>query len=239
MRMRDEEGKLYHSLRDAQDPVQAFADDYAFMIWGLIELYEASLDVRYLSSAIELNEHFIAHYWNDERGCLMLTSDRHEDLPVRISEAFDGAMPSANSVHMRNLLLISRITGETAYERMAGSIARAYASQVRAAPLGFCQMLSAVNCAIGPSVDVIVAGDPETKDAKEMIDKLRKPYMPDMLFMFRDARQTHSKIDELSYFTNLCQSIEGKATAYVCKGRHCLAPTTDPDEALTALKDET
>ncbi len=231
-RMRDDEGRLFHSLRDAQHPVQAFADDYAFMIWGLLELYQSSFDVHYLSSALELNERFILHHWNKDDGRIMMTSDSDDDLPVRFSEAFDGAMPSANSVHMRNLLFISRITGESSYDLMAGSIARAYASQVRAAPLSFCHMLSAVNCAIGPSIDVIVAADPKAADAQSMIDKLRKPYMPDMLLMFRDETHSNPKIDEISHFTKQCQSIEGRATAYVCKGRHCLAPTTDPDEAL-------
>ncbi|MFH1830167.1 MAG: thioredoxin domain-containing protein [Pseudomonadota bacterium] len=233
--MRASEGRLFHSLRDAQEPIKAFADDYAFMIWGLLELYQSSLDIRYLSSALELNEHFISNHWNAEQGCIMLQANDDTDLPVRLADAFDSAVPSANSTHMRNLLLISRITGETAYERMAASIAQTFASQVRTAPTGFCHLLSAVDCAIGPSMDVIVAGDPKAQDARNMIDQLHKPYLPDMVLLFRDESEGHPKIDELSHFTKQCQSIDGKATAYVCKGRHCLAPTTDPNEALAAL----
>jgi uncharacterized protein YyaL (SSP411 family) len=232
--MRDGKG-LFHSLRDEQEPVRAFADDYAFMIWGLLELYQSSLDVRYLASAVELNEHFMAHYWNTLRGCIMMTKGDDRDLPVRLGEAFDGSLPSANSVHMRNLLMISRITSETSYEMAANSMARAFAADARAMPQGHCFLLSAVDCAVGPSVDVIIAGDPEAEDTRQMIEALRKLYLPDMVILFRNAKSLHPKIDELSNFTKQCQSQNGKTTAYVCKGRRCLAPMTDLDEVIATL----
>jgi hypothetical protein len=232
-RMKGEGGRLVHSLRDAQEPVGAFADDYACMIWGLIELYQACFDVRYLSAAIELNERLMADYFDEASG-VFIASAETLDLPVRMRESFDGAQPSANSIQIRNLSMLSRVTGEASHDRQAWKIVEAFGTAVRAAPSGHTAFLSSLMGLTGKPIDVIVAGSLEGGDAMSMLSALRRPFVPDMLVLFRDGSDA-GDIDRVSSFVKECKPLDGKATAYICKGRTCLPPTTDREEALAAM----
>jgi uncharacterized protein YyaL (SSP411 family) len=233
--LRDGDGRLLHCLRGEMEPVAAFADDYAFVIWGLIELYQACFDARYLKKALELNDELMGRYFDEGAG-LFTTPFDGEDLPARFAESFDGAVPSANSVHARNLVMLSRITGETSYEQMAQAIMNAFASQVRNSPQGHTSFLGALDCAIGPHVDIVVAGDRDAADTSRMLAALKRPYAPDALLLLRDEREGASAIEGMSGFIGKCESMGGRAAAYICRGRSCLPPTTDVDEALAALK---
>jgi uncharacterized protein YyaL (SSP411 family) len=232
--LRDEEGRLAHCLRGEMDPVSAFADDYAFVIWGLIELYQACFDARYLKRALELNEELMSRYYDEGAG-LFTTPFDGEDLPARFAESFDGATPSANSVHARNLIMLSRITGEMGHERMAQTIMNAFASQVRNAPQGHTSFLGALDCAMGPHVDIVVAGNRYAADTSRMLAVLKRPYAPDALLILRDEGEGAGSMQGMGSFVGQCESIGGRATAYVCRGRSCLPPTTEIDEALAAL----
>jgi len=233
-RMVDSEGRLLHSLRDEQEPVPAFADDYAFVIWGLIELYQATFDAGLLEAALKLNSRLMNEHWGDEVGIFTTPYDR-EDLPARIAESFDGTTPSANSVHARNLMMLTRITGETAYEKQARAIMHSFAAQVRSAPAAHTAFLSSLDCSIGPSLDVIVAGKGGAPDVERMLSAIRGPYLPDMLVLMRDEGGGPQRIERISRFVASCESMGGRATAYICKGRACLPPVDDPDQALAAI----
>lgn len=230
----DEEGRLVHCLRGEAEPVGAFADDYAFIIWGLLELYGACYDSRYIGEALRLNDELMARYFDEGAG-LFTTPFDGEDLPARFAEGFDGATPSANSVHARNLIMLSRITGEMRHERMAQAIMDAFASQVRAQPLGHTSFLCALDCATGPQVDVVVAGDRDASDTTRMLRALKRPYAPDVLLILRDEGEGAAGIQGMGSFVGKCEAMDGRAAAYVCRGRSCLPPTTDVDEALAAL----
>ncbi len=233
--LRDEEGRLAHCLRGEGEPVSAFADDYAFVIWGLIELYQACFEPRYLKKALEMNDELMTRYFDEGAG-LFTTPFDGEDLPARFAESFDGATPSANSVHARNLIMLSRVTGETAHERMAQAIMSAFASQVRGSPQGHTFFLGALDCAVGPHLDVVVAGDRRSADTRGMLAALKRPYAPDALLLLRDEGEWAPAIEGMSGFIGQCESIGGRAAAYVCRGRSCQPPTTDVDEALAALR---
>jgi len=234
-KLRDEEGRLVHCLRGKAEPVGAFADDYAFVIWGLLELYEACFESRYLETALALSDELMSRYF-DEGGGIFTTPFDGEDLPARFAESFDGATPSANSVQARNLIMLSRATGEIKYERMAQAIIDAFASQVRAQPLGHTSFLSALDCAVGPYLDIVVAGDRGAASTSRMLAELKRPYAPDALLLLRDESEGAGGAISLSSFVGKCEPIDGRAAAYVCRGRCCLPPTTDIDEALAALK---
>jgi uncharacterized protein YyaL (SSP411 family) len=111
--MLDAKGRLLHRYRDKEAKILAFLDDYAFMIWGLLELYETTLEPEYLQKAVELNAELLTHFWDDVGGGFYFTSDDAEDLLVRKKDAYDGAIPSGNSVAMLNLLRLARITAES------------------------------------------------------------------------------------------------------------------------------
>ena len=117
--MRDPSGRLLHRFRDGEAALHAHVDDYSFLIWGLLELYEASFDVHYLQSALTLNDDFMAHFWDAGGGGLYFTADDAEELLLRKKEIYDGATPSGNSVAALNLLRLARITANADLEQRA------------------------------------------------------------------------------------------------------------------------
>jgi uncharacterized protein len=150
-RLRDERGRLLHRFCSGEAAIPGFADDYAFLIWGLLELAEAGSDARYLAAARALNAEFIAHFWDASEGAFFLTADDGEKLPARIKEFYDGALPSANAVAMPNLVRLAEITGDRSLVEKAEAIARCAAASVRMAPSGHCQLLCGVDVILASS----------------------------------------------------------------------------------------
>jgi len=119
-------GRLMHRWRDGETAVPGQLDDYAFMIFGLLELYETTFDFRALEKALILNEVVLKHFADSEQGGFYLTADDAEKLLIRPKSMYDGALPSGNSVQMMNLLRLARLTGRTECETLAEKIANAF-----------------------------------------------------------------------------------------------------------------
>jgi uncharacterized protein len=118
--MRSPEGRLLHRYKDGAG-IQANLDDYAFLAWGLIELYETTFDIEYLREAQRITEVMLKHFWDDSMGGLFFTPDDGEALLVRQKEIYDGALPAGNSVAMLNLLRLSHLTGDPNLEEKANA----------------------------------------------------------------------------------------------------------------------
>lgn len=234
--MRRQDGRLLHRYRDGQAAILANIDDYAFFIWGLLELYEATFDVHYLEVAIELNSDLLKHFWDEQRGGFYFTADDAEELLVRQKEIYDGAIPSGNSVAMLNLLRLSRITANTDFEDKAMKITAAFSQDISSSPSGFTQLMVALNFGIGPSYEVVIVGDLQAKDTTEMLNALRRNFIPNKVVLFRPADQEAPGITRIAEFTQNQSSIDGKATAYVCLNYSCKMPTTDIKKMLELLK---
>ena len=227
---------LLHRYRDGQAGIMAHADDYAFFIWGLLELYEASFDPDYLTSALELNQYLMKHFWDEKRWGLYFTSDNGEELIIRTRESNDGAVPSANSVAILNLLRLSRFTGDPELEKRAGEIERAFSNTIRQYPLGYTMFLTGIDFGIGPSYEVVVAGNSEGSDTRAMLQTLRSCFIPNKVTILRPTEKKFPEIDDLAELIKYHVSIEGKATAYICQNFTCKAPTTDAEKMLEYLK---
>jgi hypothetical protein len=233
--MRGTGGRLMHSHRGGHTSVPAHLDDYAFMVWGLLELYEAVFDIRYLREAIQLQDHQLRHFW-DEAGGFYFTSDDGEEILVRQKDAYDGAIPSGNSVSMMNLVRLARITANPESEEKAAAIARASARSIEQMPAAYSQMLAAVEFLQGPSCEVVIAGDPGGEDTKEMIRALRSLYVPGKIALLRPAGDRPSEIEKIAPFTAPMKTRDGRATAYVCSNFSCQSPTADIVEMLKMLR---
>ena len=118
-KMTDGKGRLLHRWRDGEAGIGGSIDDYSFFIWGLLELYESTFDIKYLKAALDLQTEMTGLFWDDKNGGFYFTSHDAEELITRHKEIYDGAIPSGNSVAMLNLLRIGRITGDAAYDEMA------------------------------------------------------------------------------------------------------------------------
>jgi len=222
--LRDNNGRLLHRYREGEAGIMANIDDYAFLVWGLIELYEATFDVRYLQTALELNNESIAHFWDDENGGFYFTPDDGEELLVRQKEINDGAIPSGNSVAMLNLLRLGRITADANLEQKASQIGNVFSKSVKRYPAGFTQFMVGLEFGLGPSYEVIIAGDSKAEDTGDMLQSLRRQFVPNKVVLFRSTDEGEGGITEIAEYTKNYISKNGKATAYVCLNYECKLP---------------
>lgn len=229
-------GRLLHRYRAGSADITAHLDDYAFAVWGLIELYQTVMEVRFLEEALRLNQQMLEHYWDDRQGGLFFTPDDGERLIVRKKEIYDGAVPSGNSIALLNLLRLSRMTGRGDLEDKAEGIFRAFSGHIAQMPSAYTQFLLAADFALGPAQEVVVAGRRGASDTEAMLKALRSRFLPNQVLLFRPAYAVSTDIDRISEVVRDRQSIGGKATAYVCRGSSCLAPTTDLTELLSTLE---
>jgi uncharacterized protein YyaL (SSP411 family) len=230
------DGRLLHRYRDGEADITANLDDYAFLIWGLIELYHAGFDPGHLKAARSLNEDLLTHFWDEETGGFFFTSDDGEKLIMRKKEIYDGAIPSGNAVSLSNLLRLSALTGNHELGKRANAVGRAFSKTIEQLPSGYTHFLTGVDFALGPSHEVVLVGNREADDTRAMIQALREIYNPNTVILLRPFNGTDSEIVELAPFLEKHQGMEGRATAYVCRDQACELPTTEVSEMLDKIK---
>ncbi|MHA1149729.1 MAG: thioredoxin domain-containing protein [Promethearchaeota archaeon] len=235
-KLRKKDGRLLHRYRANEAAIDAYLTDYAFFIWGLIELYEATFEIFYLKTAIELNEKLIEHYWDDYIGGFYLTADDGEELIARQKALYDGAIPSGNSIAFLNLLRLSYFTGDHKLEEKSDILERVFAEKISSSSLAYTQFMIAVDFALGPSYTVVISGDPDSEDTKEMLDTMRSEFLPNKILIYRPTKSYPPEIDEIANYIKWFDKIENKATAYVCVNKTCKPPTTNPKKMLQYLE---
>ena len=124
--MKTPEGKLYHRYAKGEKAVNGFLDDYAYLVYGLIELYESSFEEKYLQSSVELTKIMIEEFWDKEKGGFFFTTKSADDSVPRLKQTYDGAVPSGNSVALYNLLRLARISGEASFEVYANKLLKVF-----------------------------------------------------------------------------------------------------------------
>jgi uncharacterized protein len=226
--------RLLHRYRDSESGILGTVEDYAFLIHGLIELYEAGFKLKYLKAALCLNRELIEHFWDPVQGGLFFTADDSESLIFRKKEFTDAAIPSGNSIEMLNLLRLSRITADPELEDRAQGIERAFSKLIRKIPSGYTQFLSALDFGFGPVYQVVIAGRRESLDTGHMLEELWTYFIPNKVLVFRPEGE-EPEITSLAKYTKEQVPIEGKATAYVCQNYECQLPTNEVNEMLRML----
>lgn len=215
---------LYHRYAKGQVAIEGFLDDYAFAVYGLIELYEATFQDRYIQASAELAKVMVEKFGDKENGGFYQTEGSLPSVP-RMKQLYDGAAPSGNSMAMLDLLWLSRLTNQSKYEEMAAQMTKLFAGEVEGAPEAYTFFLLAVDFQVGPSYSVVLVGDQKQEDTRQMINQLRKHYLPATIAALKSPDKAG-----LTY-----QQIEGKATAYVCRDQTCLPPTNSATTMLEQL----
>jgi uncharacterized protein YyaL (SSP411 family) len=229
-------GELYHRSAEGEVTIPAFLDDYAFLIWGLIELYGATFEPGYLSWAAGLTENVIHGFWDEKAGGFFFTSpDLHRDLPLRRKELYDGALPSGNSVMLSNLLRLGRLLGRPELEARAERLIEAFSGKITTYPTAYTQFLCGLDFAVGPGREVVIVGRTGARDTQALLDVLRKEFLPNTIVLFRPAEEREPEIAKLAPFTAAMGLLGDEATAYVCTDYRCERPTTKPDELRSLL----
>jgi uncharacterized protein YyaL (SSP411 family) len=236
-RMCDSDANLFHRYREGEVAISGKAEDYAFLIFGLLELYLATFDPRWLAESVRLQTRMIEKFWDSENGGFYSTPAGETDLPVRPKELYDGATPSGNSTSLYNLLVLGRLTGDARWHEKAEDLLQAFAGTVNRMPAAFSFFLVGIDFALHPGQDVVITGEPEAEDTLALLQSINVHFTPHGLTMVK-SEQNAEELERMSHFTRHLQSVKGRATAHICKGSACRESTTDADTLVTELLGE-
>jgi len=223
----DNEKNLLHRYREGESAIPANLDDYSFLIWGLIELYETTFTSSYLMKAYELSEQMIKHFWDERNHGFFFTPDTKTDLIVREKLVYDGAIPSGNSVAMLNLLKLSRIISNSSYEEKANQLMSYFASQIKQAPVAFTFLLTALDYAVGPSYEIVIVGKKEEeRKLQEVLMVLTEHFLPNKIVLVKLSGD--KELEKLIPLIKEYTLLNNQLTIYVCKNFVCKQPTNNP-----------
>ena len=234
--MRTKDGRLLHRFRDGDAAIAGKLDDYAFLAWGLLNLYESSFDILYLQAAIDLQRVPQRHFADVTSGGFFLTADDAEQLLTRPKESYDGAIPSGNSVVLLNLIRIGRITGDLSYEIEADKLIRAFSADVTRSASAHTGFLLGLDFALGPSFEIVLVGKRDAADLTALRAALADQFLPNKVVLFRPAGEGAPPITAIAGFTKSQIAIRNRATAYVCTNYVCKLPTSDSIRMIELLR---
>ena len=223
---------LMHRYREGEAAVNGNLDDYAYLIWGLVELYQTTFQSEYLRMAIDFNQKLMDHFWDQEDGAFFFTPDYTQEVLLRQKEAYDTAMPSGNSVQMLNLERIYLLTGNLKYRETSLAMEKYFSSIIKRSPAAFTMFLSAVAFKVGPSFGITIIGDKNRKDASLLLNSLQELYLPNCVIVFKsEENDLNELIDNLENKTMVNQQV----TAYICGDGTCYPPVNSLKELLDIL----
>ena len=218
------DGRLLRSFKDGQAKFNAYLDDYAFFTAALIDLYEATFERSYLERAVEFTEVLLARFWDDEEGGFFFTSSDHETLITRSKSAFDGSIPSGNSVAVFNLLRLSYLTENQGYLTKAEQVLRLFYDAMEQNPFGFSNMLCALDFYLARPKEIVLLGDKEAPATREMLARIHGLFLPNKTLAGYDPHDSSATLPTLLAGKT---QIDEKLTVYVCHNFTCSLPVTD------------
>ncbi len=218
--MRDESGRLLHTWRAGQAKATGFLDDYAAMANGLVTLYEATFDERWLVEAAALLDVVLEHFADAEKGGFFYTADDAEQLIVRNKDLTDNATPGGNSLAATALVRLGKLTSVTKYHDAAHHTLVAAGPLMERAPTAMGQMLTALDLWVGPTQELVLLGI--GPDATEVTSQLRRRPVPRAVLAGRIGPCQPTPLMEPAFAGK--SSINGEATLYVCQDHACGEP---------------
>ncbi|HWA05680.1 MAG TPA: thioredoxin domain-containing protein [Ignavibacteria bacterium] len=227
--------KLLHRWRDGEANIDATLEDFSFFSQGLIDLYEASFDEKYLKLAIELCEVMINDFYDETEGGFFDTSGKDKSIIVRTKEDYDSAEPTGNSVAINNLLRLSALTGITNWYDMAYKSVLAFSGKLEKMPYAMPQMLVALDSLLYKPKQIIIAGSNNDETAFRMMREVLARYIPDKVVVKIDEKNASNSIT----FASKVIHGSSETTAYVCENFACRLPVKSVKELLELLEDQT
>lgn len=234
-KLRTKEGRLLKRYRQGEAGLTAHLEDYAFLIRGLLDLYETSFDPKHFESALALQEIIDRHFWDEREGGYFTTADDAEALIVRAKKLYGGAIPSGNALSIGNLARLHRMTGDPSHAERAEELVRAFSGEVAAQPSAYPEVLCSLDFLYGPTREIVLSGKKDGDDTMAMIEALRQTFRPNQVVLLRTPENA-AALAKLAPYTETQSSLGGKATAYVCRDFACEAPTTDIGKMLNSLQ---
>jgi uncharacterized protein YyaL (SSP411 family) len=226
---RPDDGRLIRRYRDGQAAIDGYAEDHAFLIWGLLELFQTDGDAGWLEWAITLQHRQDELFWDDRNGGWYATSGRDASVLLRLKEDYDGAEPSASSVGLMNLLTLTHLTGDQTMRARAQQAFGRFGTQVgRAARVIPLTLAGLAQYHAGGS-QIVVIGEPDATDTRALWARVSARYLPFAVVIPVKPGQVQDELSGLLPFVASMTMIDGRATAYVCTDFACQEPVNDPD----------
>jgi uncharacterized protein len=229
-----QDGQLMHRYREGEVAIHGMLEDYAFVGSGLFELYQATLDPRWLQASVDLTIQMIEAFWDQEHGGLLMNGTANEQLIAPTKELYDGALPSGNSVAALNIVRLGQLTQSDSFKTHAAQIFRTFSSDVKKQPSAYSQFLQALDFSIGPTQEIVIAGDPASADTQAMLRVVHQAFLPRAVVALH-ATADAEPIEALVPFILNQTAANGRATAYVCENYQCQLPTQDLSELQALL----
>ena len=214
------DGLLHRVFKDGQARFKGCLEDYAYLLEGLVALYEARCEGKWLDRAKDLAGAMIDRFWDAEGGGFFMTGNDHETLVARLKNPMDEAMPSANAVAAQALLRLGRLTGNKVFEEKGRKAIEAFQGDIAARPAAYTGLLAAMDFMETSPVEVVLSGPVEDKEYQNMLETLVRDYRPNLLAVIYQGEQTAKEIP----WAAGRGPVKGQPTAYVCKEGTCHPP---------------
>jgi uncharacterized protein YyaL (SSP411 family) len=224
-------GRLKRRYREGSVEVDGYLDDYASLITGLLDLYEASFDVRLLSWAIKLQQTQDRLFWDPKQGGYFTTSGKDPSVLLRTHEAYDGVEPSPNSVATMNLLRLWQITDQHDWKDKADKTVSAFASRLQQLPEAMPFMMAALDFSLAQHKQIVIAGAYGAGDTQELLRLVWQRYLPNRVLLLADGGVGLKQLVRWLPLLSTVRRKQGRATAYICENYVCNLPTADPQIA--------
>lgn len=225
---------LFRSYREGRSDIEGFADDYAFVIQGLVDLYEASFDVEWLKFATELQETQDRFFFDEKNGGYFSTTEKDSGVPLRIKDDNDSAEPAASSVAALNLVRLAQFRDDRQMAERARKTINAFAPTLSHFASAMPQMLTALDYSLSKPRQIVIAGKAEDSRTKALLKEVLRHFLPTKIVLLADQAEGQKYLGEKNEAIRAMSMIEGRPAAYVCENFTCKAPVTDP-KALSDL----
>ncbi|XP_077056851.1 spermatogenesis-associated protein 20 [Siphateles boraxobius] len=221
-------------VEQVASPISGFLDDYAFVVCGLLDLFEATQRVRWLQWAEELQLRQDQLFWDSQGSGYFCSDPSDPTLLLALKQDQDGAEPSANSVSAMNLLRLSHLTGRQEWIQRSQKLLIAFSDRLTKVPIALPDMVRSVMAQHYTLKQIVVCGQPEAEDTASLISCVNSLFLPHKVLMLVDGNTDDFLNQKLPILSSLV-SQDGKATAYVCKNFACALPVTCPQELRRLL----
>lgn len=232
------DGMLLRIYRNKESKLNAYLDDYAFLINALMDLYESDFQMKWLLEAFRLNQILMEEFWDEKNGGFFYTGDSHEQLIARSKSAYDSAIPSGNSVAVMNLLRLARVTGDEGLIAKAETLFKLFKEQLEQTPTGLAQMLCALDFYLSDAMEIAIVGKRDDPETGEIIRTIRDCYIPNKTLVLFDPENDPEELEDSIPLLKGRTANKGKPVVYICKDYVCKAPITEVRVLKEALLDK-
>ena len=226
---------LYRNYRGGRSDIEGFADDYAFVVEGLLDLYEASFNVEWLKLASELQETNDRLFFDEKNGGYFSNSGKDESVFLRMKDDNDGAEPAASSLAALNLLRLSQLRDDQKMAERARKTIDAFATTLSHFPSAMPQMLVALDYSLSKPRQIVIAGKKDAPETKALLKEVHRHFLPKTILLLADGGEGQKYLGEKNEAIRAMSLVEGKPAAYVCENFTCKAPVTDAGQLAKLL----